>query len=123
MGHVVSFEQFIIAMVLVVVSNIAVQVFLRGLFQGNRQENGTKERLSALSNEVDSLREEIDDVVTEDDLCELKQLLDEKVSTAVCEAKMSRIEVMVTKIEKDIAEIKERLNSLEAKIDMLMMRR
>jgi len=116
-----SFEQFVVAVALVVVSNLALQIFLRGLFYRNGNE--ARSGLSVLSKEVDSLKEELGEVVIKEDLDELKKAVDERVQRVVCDVKMSKLEELVGKIERDIQEIKERIYDLERKIDTLIVRR
>jgi uncharacterized protein YhaN len=116
-----SFEQFVVAVALVVVSNLALQIFLRGLFY--RNNNGARGGLTVLCREVDSLKEEMNEVVIKEDLDELKKAVDDRVQKVVCDVKMSKLEELIVKLERDIQEIKDRISGLERKIDTLIVRR
>jgi len=112
MEGVMSWYQFAVFVFAMIMVNVLTQAVIRGFFgYGDKGGNG-KDGKGYVNHQTFSYK--VDDIMKA--LCSLKEEVGDMVHTEVCQAKMDKLEVV-------IAEIRKRLDSIEAKLDRMLQER
>jgi len=106
MEGVMSWYQFAVFVFAMIMVNVLTQAVIRGFFgHDNKGSNGK----GYVNHQTFSYK--VDDIMKA--LCSLKEEVGDMVHAEVCQAKMDKLEVV-------IAEIRKRLDSIEAKLDKML---
>jgi hypothetical protein len=104
-----SWYQFAVFVFAMIVVNLLTQAVIRGFWEHSNKGNDGKSGKGYVNHQTFSYR--VEDIMR--DICSLKQEMEDMVHEGVCRARMEKLEVVV-------AEIRRRLDSIEAKIDKIL---